>query len=70
MISRGYGGRLMRIMKGFDWISLENLYNLSTGLLMVAKVNRDKGFYGINPDGFSGSPSDKDLGHGVGGEGD
>ena len=37
---------------------------------MVAKVNRDKGFYGINPDGFSGSLSDKDLGHGMGGEGD
>lgn len=57
-------------MERFDQIILENLYNLSTGLLMVAKVNRDKGFYAINPDGFSGSLSDKDLGHGMGGEGD
>lgn len=30
---------------------------------MVAKVNRDKGFYGINSDGSPGSLSDEDLGH-------
>lgn len=38
---------------------------ISPELLIVAKVNEDKGLDGINPDGFSGSWCAEDLGQGV-----
>lgn len=55
---------------GFDWLRLENLYVLmSTGISMVAKINRDKELYGINHEGSSGSLGDEYLGHRVRNEG-
>ena len=42
---------------------------MSTGIPMVAKINRDKELYGINHEGSSGSLGDEDLGHRVRNEG-
>lgn len=47
----------------------ESVCPKSTGISMVAKINRDKELYGINHEGSSGSLGDEDLGHRVRNEG-